>query len=162
MENLSQTQKLQRLIAASHAVIQEAAKPKRNMSGMSVKDSAKMAKDLGNMRAPKPTASKYNPLDRTGPVWDAIFAFEKAEKEGMKSFKGFLAQTRTLAVGLKSAQLLKILKLIGEIGDAQGGADDELEKYLYKWHVKILDIFQTKYPRESQLMWGMGWQGPDV
>ena len=141
MENLSQAQKLQRLIAASQAVIQEAVKP---------------------TKALKKVGGKYNPLDRTGPVWDAIFAFEKAEKEGMKSFKGFLAQTRTLAVGLKSAQLLKILKLIGEIGDAQGGADDELEKYLYKWHVKILDIFQTKYPKESQLMWGMGWQGPDV
>jgi hypothetical protein len=141
MENLSQAQKLQRLIDASQAVIQEAVKP---------------------TKALKKVGGKYNPLDRTGPVWDAIFAFEKAEKAGQKSFKGLLAQTLILANFMKLTDNIKILKLVGQIGDIEGKPDDQIEAYLFSWHKQIINTFQDKYPKESQLMWGMGWQGPDV
>ena len=66
-------------------------------------------------------------------------------------------------INFKERNYQEIVKMFDDsIDDYSALIYDELEKYLYKWHVKILDMFQTKYPRESQLMWGMGWQGPDV
>ena len=135
MENLSQAQKLQRLIETAQGVTQEAAKPTK-------------------------VAEAYNPYDMTGPVWDAIFAFKEAEKAGQKSFKGFTARIAILAKFMKLTDHVKILKLLDQICDLEGGkADDKLREYSRAWYTQIVNMFQTKYPKESEKAWGGGASG---
>ena len=132
MKNLSQAQKLQRLIEATQRVTQEAAKPTK-------------------------VAEAYNPYDMTGPVWDAIFAFKEAEKAGQKSFKGFTSRIAILAKFMKLTDHVKILKLLDQICDLEGGkADDKLREYSRAWYTQIVNMFQTKYPKESEKAWGGG------
>ena len=106
------------------------------------------------------TTEAYDPYSMTGPVWDAIFAFQKAEKAGQKSFKGFTARIAILAKFMKLTDHVKILKLLDQICDLEGGkADDKLREYSRAWYKQIVNMFQTKYPKESEKAWGGGASG---
>ena len=106
------------------------------------------------------TTEAYDPYSMTGPVWDAIFAFQKAEKAGQKSFKGFTARIAILAKFMKLTDHVKILKLLDQICDLEGGkADDKLREYSRAWYTQIVNMFQTKYPKESEKAWGGGASG---
>lgn len=106
------------------------------------------------------TTEAYNPYDMTGPVWDAIFAFQEAEKAGQKNLKGFIARIAILAKFMKLTDHVKILKLLDQICDIEGGkGDDKLREYSRAWYTQIVNMFQTKYPKESEKAWGGGASG---